>query len=1583
MSEKQKTKLEEVESTPFVKEVAKYFMNFLETDFKKRRIPKRNTIQKTQKGLKVGVDLEKYPELKKTFFALLNSGFRIETLQIRKGEYIKNVPEDLFNLIEAKIQKLSSKHLDKIFDKIEKLVEEKENLYSKEYDKFLEETKEETKNILSRNLIISLLDDLDKPLENLDIADENSKFQLETDITDSIFTIFENKYSEALQAYFQKKKGFDLKNTLQEIIKLQEIKSNLIKFFENFVISDAFFDIYQLYRNNKLIDKTEIYLYFYELSLGNEKFPVFYIPITITKQEDRFVFQFEKRVFVNTKAIDFVVQEFNSQTKKKSTLAGEFDRILYINGEEDFSSILKNTIQKIENFFELNKNIDFKNSELQKGMNLITSFSNKSYLYLFDKSDEALINDYEEILNDDGDILENFSSLLNGFIEENPKAFMEEVEDEWFEKNISQKLIFESPIPLNDEQKQVLLALQKPDCNFMIIEGPPGTGKSHTITAIICKALLEEKSVLVLSDKKEALDVVEDKISDTLNRIRHEDDFQNPILRLGKTGNKFYKIVQGQTIQKIKEHYNAYKHKKDEYDELRKDSLQELEKNIKENISYFEGIDIKDIEFYFQSLNKLSNIDWLNSSEEYDIDLLRIKRGIQKLCKHNDNFKINRELLDDENYNLLVEYKDSLNLLKESKKDFEKHNQNVDIKVLIEEFDKHTPYNKDVLSSLGSLKVILSELSDLYKDKSVISELFKSKKELNLSVLMWRSAIVNMSANLFFESKKFLGDKFDNYDIFSNFEIPKGVRPEDAVIELKEYASNLNAIKAPIVGYLFKGKEVENITRNLKKTFSYFDIEKPQNNIREIQYVSDLFDFIIKKIPDEYKGRGEKDNTDHSIFRILIDLLLNNSNEKYLSDYKKITKLQKKIAVVKNSIETSEPSLVNISDLDFEIQQVNWNIEVFQQIDEINIITCELSEIIPNNIQINSDESCGVFFETDTLNALSELTKTIEKLRDLKDEIDFILSIKKEYSDFSEKINLKISIENINKSSSVLSDYADEELEEYSRHKELELKLEKQFNNQPEDRFFNSINEIEDLTTARMTYFLDKRIIEYTRDCAGEVNTLKNIVRKKQKFPKDLFQNLKKAFPCILAGIRDYAEFIPLEKNLFDLIIIDEASQVSIAQALPALVRGKQVIVLGDDKQFSNVKANNASKVTNQELRKRVQDTFLEERLSGLDKNTKGWLVKVEENFDIKNSILKFSRFIRNYECQLKKHFRCYPEIISYSDKYFYDNTLQCMKIRGKGIEDVIKIEVIDHDGKFDENKNTNELEVNHIIKKLKEFKEEGIEQSLGIITPHREQVTLLFDKINELAERDWFFGKCKLKIMTFDTCQGEERDYIFYSMVATKEKDRLNWIFLKDFSSVSDEVDGTIKSQRMNVGFSRAKECIHFVLSKPVEEFQGEIRNAMLHYQNELKIGKKRIIKKLDSEMEYKIDEIFHNTKFYKENKEKIEFIPQFELGKYLKQLNREYNHPNYKVDFLLIFNGLKIVIEYDGFMEHFIDRSEVNESNYKYYMKDDDIYRQKVLEGYGYRFLRINRFNIGDNPIETLNDRLQNLVKKNFKIK
>ena len=135
---------------------------------------------------------------------------------------------------------------------------------------------------------------------------------------------------------------------------------------------------------------------------------------------------------------------------------------------------------------------------------------------------------------------------------------------------------------------------------------------------------------------------------------------------------------------------------------------------------------------------------------------------------------------------------------------------------------------------------------------------------------------------------------------------------------------------------------------------------------------------------------------------------------------------------------------------------------------------------------------------------------------------------------------------------------------------------------------------------------------------------------------------------------------------------------------------------------------------------------------------------------------------------------------------------------------------------------------------------------------------------------------------------------------------------------------------------------------------------------------------------MEPEVMHWFYQSDFWKKNKENITFIPQFELGKYLKQLDKTYNHPNYKIDFLLVYKDErhrehKIVIEYDGF-EHFKEIDEINEFNYQDYMKDEDVYRQKVLEDYGYKFLRINKFNIGIDPIKTLNNRIENLIKGKF---
>jgi hypothetical protein len=57
--------------------------------------------------------------------------------------------------------------------------------------------------------------------------------------------------------------------------------------------------------------------------------------------------------------------------------------------------------------------------------------------------------------------------------------------------------------------------------------------------------------------------------------------------------------------------------------------------------------------------------------------------------------------------------------------------------------------------------------------------------------------------------------------------------------------------------------------------------------------------------------------------------------------------------------------------------------------------------------------------------------------------------------------------------------------------------------------------------------------------------------------------------------------------------------------------------------------------------------------------------------------------------------------------------------------------------------------------------------------------------------------------------------------------------------------------------------------------------------------------------------------------------------------------------------------------------DLDEIDASNYGLYMKPEDVERQKVLESYGYRFLRLNRFNLGNDPVRTLDERLARMAR------
>ena len=125
-----------------------------------------------------------------------------------------------------------------------------------------------------------------------------------------------------------------------------------------------------------------------------------------------------------------------------------------------------------------------------------------------------------------------------------------------------------------------------------------------------------------------------------------------------------------------------------------------------------------------------------------------------------------------------------------------------------------------------------------------------------------------------------------------------------------------------------------------------------------------------------------------------------------------------------------------------------------------------------------------------------------------------------------------------------------------SRYMLLWRKVGRTLASAPAFDYVGSKSKLEHLYTTRMPHELDRRFVEFVEQSQTTAKTLGDVIKAKQPFPQEAFARLKEAFPCIIAGIREFAEYVPLQQEIFEVVVIDEASQVSVAQAFPALLRG-------------------------------------------------------------------------------------------------------------------------------------------------------------------------------------------------------------------------------------------------------------------------------------------------------------------------------------------------------------------------------------------------------------------------------------------
>lgn len=294
-------------------------------------------------------------------------------------------------------------------------------------------------------------------------------------------------------------------------------------------------------------------------------------------------------------------------------------------------------------------------------------------------------------------------------------------------------------------------------------------------------------------------------------------------------------------------------------------------------------------------------------------------------------------------------------------------------------------------------------------------------------------------------------------------------------------------------------------------------------------------------------------------------------------------------------------------------------------------------------------------------------------------------------------------------------------------------------------------------------------------------------------------------FPCWLLSPENVSSLLPLEKNLFDIVIFDEASQVFIESTIPTIYRGKNIVVAGDAKQL------------------RPSATFMKRYLGAdiesFDDPSVQAALEVESLLDL--AVARYN------SANLTYHYRSrHQELIDFSNCAFYSGNLQVAPniYTGKSAKPMERYKV---DGKWIDRRNVAEAkQVVEIIKDI--FAKRKNNESIGIITFNSDQQTAIADAIDKEAQRD---SKFRIQIATektrmdggedtglfiknLENVQGDERDIIIFSIgYAPNEVGKI----YTNFGSLSAEGG----ENRLNVAITRAKTKIIVVTSIEPEDLK------------------------------------------------------------------------------------------------------------------------------------------------------------------
>ena len=928
-------------------------------------------------------------------------------------------------------------------------------------------------------------------------------------------------------------------------------------------------------------------------------------------------------------------------------------------------------------------------------------------------------------------------------------------EDTFEEEDVDEKLHYNTMYQVLDADSSQIAAIENVKAGHnLVVEGPPGTGKSQTIVNLIAELIAEGKTVLFVSEKMAALEVVKSRLDSVglgkfvLELHSHKTRRKQLLKNLKKSTNvrATRDLKLDQTLRKLENLRNQL----DEYAEI----IHRPTANV--NLSPFELYGMKESsEDYFARQSRLLPLIRFNNAEDLTMkDLDDIIISLENLAELYSTISKNnpwsycnpKSLLPADLREIEMLIRDSL----ESLNDFR-----YEMNIIYEVYGIKIPNTlKEYEDSITALNILNSESADLVDSSILLNKNWYNnpKKSLELIKLLQHYQHASGVFNKF--SDYLLVADLDTiiYDLEKEsnkkFRLFGGNTHKEELYKL--YNGNVPSDREALSDLIKVRKHIK-IRQTLKDNEelgrAYFgDLWSENANINDLKQVANWMNKFTYLISNGTFSQNTVKMLSNDLFQPNIDSGIEEYVEKGNRFYENLKKLESKLNPRSKIIFKRETE-----DVPFD----KWEIQ-------LNKWKGQLSSLHLWSQYSNTKKAC--------MNTSASLfIKTIEKRNIKKDDVKPLV-----LGNFADSL-LNIVFNENDTLATFIGELHENRIKEF---KDLDRKI----INLNRKRIFNKLNsQIPKIYGA--TNDPEAKIL------AGE------FTRKSGHLPvRTLLEKaggtIKKIKPVFMMSPLSIAQYLdPTNPKLqFDVVIFDEASQVKPEDALGAFMRGKTAVVMGDTQQLPPTSF--FDQMTDSESG--------EELATALDMESILHLCKL--SFPVK---------------MLKWHYRSRHEsLINISNREFYDNELLVYPSPSHNDSELgLKFHYNPNTAYHRGEGSANPLEAKDVVKEIfKHFEKYGDKKSLGVGTFSVAQKNAILEEleIERKAHPEFeplFSDKREERffVKNLETIQGDERDVILISVgygYDTEGKMSLNFGPLNQ--------DGG--ERRLNVLITRAREkCVVF----------------------------------------------------------------------------------------------------------------------------------------------------------------------------